>query len=130
MLMSQKDAVVNFTLEELKSTSFQSGKDDALTLLTNLNLENIKNKVYHGIMNGHIQYGKSIVSAEVRAYSRSVTMNHLKKAKELNGGKSASTTNVAVSRVPKAKKSAINFSSIPADLRQNLNILLGENWEN
>jgi hypothetical protein len=126
--ISQKDAVVNFTLDALKTTSFQSGKDVALMFLTHSSLEHIKDQMYQGIMAGQIQYGKTLVSSEVRAYARSVTMNHLKKAKELNGGSVASTSQ-AVSKTPKAPKVTISFDSLPSDLRHNLNVALGENWE-
>jgi hypothetical protein len=132
MSMSQKEAVVSFTLDALKATSFQSGKDVALTFLTSANLEHIKDQVYAGIMAGQIQYGKPLVSSEVRAYSRSVTMNHLKKAKELNGGiaSASASTSQAVSRAPRIKKASITFNNIPKDLKENLDVLLGSGWEN
>lgn len=127
MAISQKEAVVNFTLKILECTTFKSGVDNALTYLTNLDLEKIKDQVYNGIMAGQIQYGKALSSAEVRSYSRSVTMNHLKKAKELNGGVTKTTTQ-AVSKGPKPAKSIINLSSIPTDLKENLDIALGQDW--
>lgn len=83
--IGQKEAVVAQVLLELPN--FQKGVDNAILLLTNQQLENVKANVMNGIINGLVEYSKDINNHnEVRTYARSMVMNHLKKAKELNGG--------------------------------------------
>jgi hypothetical protein len=56
-------------------------------LLSNAQLEYIKNVTYLAISQSQIEYGKDRTNhTEVRSYARSMVMNHLKKARELNGG--------------------------------------------
>lgn len=86
MQKSQKQAVVDEVVAALGS-SFTLGKDNALSMLTKLQLHTIKTNVAHSILNGEVAYSKSTNdAAEVIAYAKSMVMNHLKKAKELNGG--------------------------------------------
>lgn len=85
MAKSQKEAVV----EEVKLAipGFVPYKDNAIIHLTERDLEDIKANIMNGIINGTIEYGKDVNNhSEVRTYARSMVMNHLKKAKELNGG--------------------------------------------
>jgi len=91
MVKSQKDAVVEYVVNQLPT--FVKYKDNALLLLTKEQLDLVKTNVAQGILNGEISYGKDLTkSAEVHAYARSMVMNHLKKARELNGGSSHSQT--------------------------------------
>jgi hypothetical protein len=85
MAKSQKESVVEEVM--LAIPTFVKYKDNAILILTNPLLENIKANVMNGIINGVIEYSKDINNHnEVRSYARSMVMNHLKKAKELNGG--------------------------------------------
>jgi len=85
MAKGQKEAVVEQVL--LQIPTFQKYVDNAILVLSNQQLENIKANIFVDIINGTIEYSKSLAnSAEVRSYARSMVMNHLKKAKELNGG--------------------------------------------
>ncbi len=83
--LGQKEAVVAEVIAQLPN--FQKYVDNAILLLSNAQLEAVKSAVVSGIAAGTIEYSKDITnSAEVRTYGRSMVMNHLKKAKELNGG--------------------------------------------
>jgi hypothetical protein len=83
--MTQKEAVVEQVLLEMPT--FKRHVDNAILVLSNQQLENIKANIFNGIINGVIEYGKNPNNhAEARSYARSMVMNHLKKAKELNGG--------------------------------------------
>lgn len=127
MAKSQKDAVVEQVLKELPN--FVKGKDNALLLLSRNQLDTVKINVAHGILNGEIAYSKDLSkSAEVHSYARSMVMNHLKKAKELNGGSSyyptvATATKVADNttinttikvKVPKG----VDLTLIPEELKE------------
>lgn len=124
---SQKDAVVEEVL--LQIPSFNKGQDNALDILSSSQLEVIKSNVANLISNGSVEYGKDATNAaEVRSYSRSMVMNHLKKAKELNGGNqykssspkrektTTSSTTVTKSKLPKS----INASLTPQDLQEHI----------
>ena len=92
MAQGQKDAVVAEVKNQLPS--FTPHKDNAILLLSSKQLDLIKTNIYNGIVNGLIEYSKSVTNTtEVRAYARSMVMNHLKKAKELNGGCTYKTSN-------------------------------------
>lgn len=107
MIKSQKDAVIEQVLKELPT--FIKGKDNALLLLTTNQLNAVKINVAHGILNREISYSKDLnKAAEVHAYARSMVMNHLKKAKELNGGNMQRTI---------AKSSAGNNSMAPIKIK-------------
>jgi hypothetical protein len=97
-MKSQKEAVIEEVLLHLPS--FNQNQDIALTMLTHDQLESIKGNVFNAIISGVVEYGKDPNNhAEARTYARSMTMNWLKKAKELNGGyvyrPAASSTNTA-----------------------------------
>ena len=84
MGITQKSAVVEQVLLQLPN--FQKHVDNALLMLTPQQLNNIKNNIRDGILSGNIDYSKDRSNtAEVQSYARSMTMNHLKKAVELNG---------------------------------------------
>jgi hypothetical protein len=104
MAKGQKEAVVELVVKTLGS-NFQSGVTNVLSIITSSQLAKIKQEVYDGIIQGAITYSKSTSSrSEVKTYASSMVMNHLKKAKELNGG-GGSTVSVL-----KATSSATNAS--------------------
>ncbi len=85
MAIGQKEAVVTEVMSNLPN--FVKYKDNALLLLSSSQLEDVKKAIQTGITTGQIEYSKDPTNAaEVRSYARSMVMNHLKKAKELNGG--------------------------------------------
>ena len=103
----QKDAVVSEVL--LTLPMFKKNVDNAILLLSSQQLENIKANIMNGIINGLIEYSKDINNhGEVRTYARSMVMNHLKKAKELNGGCSyvhnSSSPNTSAPRTLRVKE--------------------------
>lgn len=90
-MKGQKESVVEQVLLQLPH--FTKYSDNAILILSESQLETIKNNIHTGIILGQIEYGKDINNqAEVRSYARSMVMNHLKKAKELNGGHSYTST--------------------------------------
>jgi len=116
-MKGQKEAVIEQVLTRLPG--FKLGSDVALVMLTKEQLEAIKLIIGVDIMNAVIEYSKPLVKEEVMAYARSMVMNHLKKAKELNGGQTygKTTTEVKASAHVKALK-GIDFSVIPEDLSE------------
>lgn len=91
MAKGQKEAVVEQVLLQLPG--FIKYQDNAILKLSQGQLESIKANIYSNIINGNIEYGKDLANlAEVRTYARSMVMNHLKKAKELNGGHTYTTS--------------------------------------
>lgn len=116
-MKSQKDAVVEEVVAILGSR-FVLGKDCALSLLSPSELELIKGNIAYGIRNGRISYGKSNPSAqEVVSYARSMVMNHLKKAKELNGSQVAVNVTTNVSQRTPSKKSTPNKIKLPKGIK-------------
>ncbi len=87
-------------------------------MLTNVQLESLKHEIGLGIYTGTIEYSKDRTnSGEVFAYARSMVMNHLKKAKELNGDQIYGVgPAVSTSKAPKAL-SLIDESILPDDLK-------------
>lgn len=84
MATGQKQSVVNAVLVVLPG--FTQFKDIALVQLTAAQLEQLKQDIAAQIAQGTIEYSKDKDNrAEVIPYARSMVMNHLKKAKELNG---------------------------------------------
>ena len=73
-------------------------------MLTKNQLEDIKQNIGLRIGSGEIEYSKDRCNfAEVMAYARSMVMNHLKKAKELNSNQIygvGSTTQTKQLKVP------------------------------
>ena len=124
-MIGQKDAVVAQVRAALGS-SFTPYKDIALVMLSKLQLENIKREIGYEIMNGSIEYSKNKTAYdEVKAYARSMVMNHLKKARELNGNQvyGVSASEVKVRSDVKAL-SGINMSLLPEDVKEFVNSLV------
>lgn len=122
--MGQKDAVISEVIAELPS--FRKFIDNAILLLSSKQLETIKQSIYGGITTGVIDYSKDRTNqAEVRSYARSMVMNHLKKAKELNGGhsyvsnsSSSSSNSTRTVRVKeKVAPKGVNPDLLPQELR-------------
>lgn len=83
-MTGQKDAVI--ALVEKSLPNFNKYKDIALVMLSAAQLEQLKQDIGAQIMSGLVEYSKDKSNrAEVTTYARSMVMNHLKKAKELNG---------------------------------------------
>lgn len=113
MGISQKDAVVAEVKKMLPI--FALYKDIALLALSSGQLEQIKNNIQYGILNGTIDYGKDVTNkGEVIPYARSMVMNHLKKAKELNGGQAYGGSSTP--RTPKAQSEEKALESINSTL--------------
>lgn len=125
MSKGQKEAVVDQIMSILPN--FSKFKDNAILLISNDQLEIVKENIFQGIINGDIEYGKDRSNrAEVRTYARSMVMNHLKKAKELNGGQvnnnnasSVSATNTSTSnRAPSKMRSKLK--KVPKGVNPNI----------
>jgi len=102
--MKQKDYVVD-QVKTILGNRFVPGFTIAITTLTTTELETIKVNTADAILNGTVEYSKDLTNiAEVKAYARSMTMNHLKKAKELNGGVTATIATSTPTFTPKAPK--------------------------
>ena len=84
-MKGQKEFVVE-AVKQILGGAFIPLKDNALLMMTKDQVESVKEQVFHGIKNGAIAYSKDVNNtAEVLTYARSMTVNHLKKCKELNG---------------------------------------------
>jgi hypothetical protein len=127
-MQSQKDAVVMLVKATLGSR-FTPSKDNALIMLSHQELEAVKAQVATLIIGGQVAYSKDATKvSEVIAYARSMVMNHLKKAKELNGGQAHvaaagqahSTTSKSVQ--PKQFR-GINMELLPAQLAEHIRSL-------
>lgn len=120
-MQSQKAFVVE-TVKQVLGTTFTPYVDKALLKLSNAQLEEVKRLTAVAIMNSTVEYSKSRTElSEVNTYARSMVMNHLKKAKELNGnlvfasnGTKTVATKVAKEETPKG----IDLSLLPADLKE------------
>jgi hypothetical protein len=107
-MMRQKDFVVEQVKNEI--SFFVVGVTHALSNLTDLQLERIKHRTAEAIGMGLVDYGKDRTNYnEVRAYARSMVMNHLKKAKELNGG--TNTTPKSVTKTNQVGSSVVSVST-------------------
>ena len=85
MSMTQKEAVVNQVKSVLGST-FNEGIP-AKDQLTDDQLKTIKSNITFGILNGTIDFKKDTKDEnEISRYVSGMVSNHLRKAKELNGG--------------------------------------------
>jgi hypothetical protein len=105
MTIGQKDAVVAAVKAHLPT--FTPYKDIALAMLPLKDLEEIKKSIAMCIEAGTVTYSKDPTNrAEVATYARSMVMNHLKKAKELNGnqvyGELTGASTPRAAKVPKA----------------------------
>lgn len=90
-------------------------------MLTKHQLECLKFETASGILAGLIEYSKPLNPVEVTSYARSMVMNHLKKAKELNGNQVYGVGQVVPAAVaaPKQSKASagIDMNILPDDLR-------------
>lgn len=115
-MKGQKQAVVEAVQRMLPNLNLY--KDIALVMLTQNQLESLKHEIGQGIYLGSIEYGKDRGNGpEVFSYARSMVMNHLKKAKELNGNQIYGVGPAVVqSKQPKAAK-GLNMDLLPEDLK-------------
>lgn len=114
-MKGQKEAVIEYVKQALPG--FVEHKDNALQMLSAPQLEGLKKLLAHDIATGQVKYGKDVnSSAEVTTYARSMVMNHLKKAPELNGGVSKSAS-PAKEKPAKEDKSGINKNILPDELK-------------
>ena len=116
--LGQKDAVIAEVITRIPT--FQKFQDNAILKLSATQVEDIKSVIYQGIINGHIEYSKDVTDlAECRAYARSMVMNHLKKAKELNGGHAFTkrADKVVREKVATGPK-GVNLDLLPQELRE------------
>lgn len=133
--MKQKDAVIEAVI--LALPNFNKYQDNALSLLSAADLEAIKGSITNQILNGTVEYSKDNTNvAEVRSYARSMVMNHLKKAKELNGGQAyvGNTSNSGIADVnntntPRIKSvklapKGVNPDILPEELREYVKTLV------
>jgi hypothetical protein len=113
----QKEAVVELVKACLPN--FHPYKDIALISLSKDMLESIKYQVGCDIVHGNVEYGKDRGNHnEVMAYARSMVMNHLKKARELNGNQVYGKTSAVVQSSKQEKKlSTLNIDILPDDLK-------------
>jgi hypothetical protein len=128
MSIGQKAAVIQEVLKLLPN--FTLNQDIALNELSSSSLETIKNAIALRIMNGEVEYSKdSSNSKEVKAYARSMVMNHMKKARELNGGSASSvvkkteTQKATSDIVKKTKQISDSMPSISEELKDFVNSL-------
>jgi hypothetical protein len=122
-MKKQKEAV----MEEVKRAlpNFVPYKDMALIMLSKQQLELVKENIGQDIMSGKIEYSKPLNRYEVVTYARSMVMNHLKKAKELNGNQIYGQTPAMVQSREKEKKlSTVNIDILPEDLKAFVKILV------
>lgn len=115
-MIGQKEAVVNFVKEALGD---DFGKAAALNALSPQQLRDVKARIASGIMGGTISYGKNPADVkEVTSYASSMTMNHLKKARELNGGSiGSSSITKSISRKTAAQRRGIVVDNMPDYLK-------------
>ena len=122
-MKGQKQAVVEAV--QLMLPNFNLYKDIALVMLTNTQLESLKHEIGQGIYLGNIEYSKDRAnSAEVFSYARSMVMNHLKKAKELNGNQIYGVGPAVVqSKQPRALEN-LNRDLLSEDLKADVTALV------
>lgn len=125
-MKSQKQAVIDevVSMYGQMSVPFVQGGTNALAGLPEPALETIKANIGKAILAGTVEYSKDKSNPnEVMAYARSMVMNHLKKAKELNGGQVYAPATTRVSKTETgamkvAKSNGINKSILPENLRK------------
>ena len=124
-MYGQKEAVVAQVKAFLGNT-FTPYKDIALVMLSKHELERLKHVVGTMIINGTVEYSKDITKTdEVRAYARSMVMNHLKKAKELNGNQVYGSSVAQVKEQEAVQSlSKIDMALLPDDLKTFVNSLV------
>lgn len=123
--LGQKEAVINEIIAQVPT--FQKYVDNALLVLSSAQLEAVKTAIGNGILAGTIEYSKDLTkTSEVRSYARSMVMNHIKKAKELNGGHSyVSSPNSGSNASPRTVRvkekiapKGVNLDLLPEDLQE------------
>ena len=82
--VSQKQAVIDAVVEKLGST--YDASVPVSDVLTDEQIEEIKDTVSQEILDGNVKYSKSLDEEPVKKYVSGMVSNHLRKAKELNGG--------------------------------------------
>ena len=112
-MKGQKEAVVDMVKQMLPG--FIEYKNIALMMLTPEQLEELKREIGAGIYNGEIEYSKADKNGCYQ-YARAMVMNHLKKARELNGnsvlGKAQAQETAEESALAK-----VNMDILPEDLK-------------
>lgn len=116
--ISQKQAVVNTTIDIL-GADYDSTRS-VNTQLTADQKKNLIDKMATGILNGDILYSKDITDMKaIRKYAAGMVSNHIRKAKELNGGEQyQSTSSGKGTRDPKLsalKKLLVNYDESTAE---------------
>lgn len=105
-MVSQKDAVVDLVKQKLGSN--YNAAEPCRDKLSKADLEEIRQKVVDGINGGSIKYDKNLDAKGLSRYVMGMITNHLRKAKELNGGKKRS-------EIEPVRKKA-DAASLPEDL--------------
>jgi hypothetical protein len=114
--ISQKQAVVN-AISKVLGSSFISGSTAVKSILTSDQLKQVRTLVFDGIKNGDVQINKSYDDSGLQRYVNGMVDNHLRKAKELNGGTSyrpsstRASKNVKDPQLSALKKLASSYSS-------------------
>lgn len=122
-MLKQKEAVIKAVKDRLPN--FVLHQDEAVSQLTHSNLEAIKAEIANGIINSQIEYSKDITNkTEVVAYARSMVMNHLKKAKELNGNRATGNTVAGLAAKKEKEMGSIDMNILPEDLKAYINKLV------
>ncbi len=90
--IGQKEAVVKAVREVLRS-QFSSGVN-VIAIITRDQKNQIRTKIFNAIVEGYVTYSKDISdNKELRKYVNGMVDNHIRKAKELNGGIKYTTKN-------------------------------------
>lgn len=125
-MKGQKESVILEVMLHLPT--FTKHVDNAILALSAADLESIKNNIQAQIAAGTIEYSKDKTNlAEVRSYARSMVMNHLKKAKELNGGHAftkSPTTGTTVRHKLKLAPKGVNPDLLPEELKEYVKTLV------
>lgn len=121
----QKDAVINAVASVL-GDRYEAGIN-AREILSSDELAEVKNIVANGVLDGSVSFSKdSSDEKAVRRYVAGLVDNHLRKAKELNGGVKYSAATTRGPRTAKAdaapvastrKTNNIDMSVLPSDLQ-------------
>ncbi len=119
MSTSQKEAVVN-AVSKILGKSFVKGSTNVKETLTEDQLTELRETIFKGVKSGDITYNKDLADDKaVRRYVNGMIDNHLRKAKELNGGTKYIVKNAGShSRDPQIsalKKLAKNYESGSAE---------------
>lgn len=89
--IGQKDAVVK-AVKEVLGSQF-SPNVSVSTIITKEQKNQVRVKVYNAIVEGYVNFSKDISQKELKKYVNGMVDNHIRKAKELNGGAKYSTKN-------------------------------------